>query len=149
MIVSFCGHSDFIGAEHIKQIVLSYLEEKIGGKQVDFYLGGYGSFDNFAYVCAREYKLKHGNARLVFVTPYITPEYQKRELEYKKTIYDLILYPQIEHVPLRFAIEYRNKCMMEKADLVIAYVCRGYGGAYKSYKYALKMGKEIFNIAKK
>ncbi len=148
MIVSFCGHSDFVQSEQSKQKVIGLLEEKIGENQVDFYLGGYGLFDNFAYICAKEYKLKHSNARLVFVTPYITPEYQKRELEYKQTIYDLIVYPNIEHVPLRFAIEYRNKYMMEKADLVISYVCREYGGAYKTYRYALKLGKKIFNIAK-
>jgi hypothetical protein len=38
--------------------------------------------------------------------------------------------------------------MMEKADYVIAYVSHNWGGAYTTYKYAKRKGKEIFNLAK-
>lgn len=62
-------------------------------------------------------------------------------------LYDSIVYPQIEDKPLRFAISYRNRWMVKGADLVVAYVNHKWGGAYKTYAYAIKLGKMIFNLA--
>ena len=62
-------------------------------------------------------------------------------------LYDGVIYPELENVPLRFAISYRNMWMIENADLIIAYVCNEYGGAYESLKFALKRKKSIINLA--
>ena len=147
MIVTFCGHAHFSKAEECEQKLLSFLEEKVGDRSADMYLGGYGGFDGFAYDCCKKYRGTHPNVSLVFVTPYLTAEYQKNHLSYQKTKYDLILYPEIEDKPLRFAISYRNKYMVEKADYVVAYVSHGFGGAYATYKHAKRKGKMIFNLA--
>ena len=147
MIVTFCGHAHFSKTEECEQKLLSFLEEKVGGRSVDMYLGGYGGFDGFAYDCCKKYKETHPNVSLVFVTPYLTTEYQKNHLSYQKTRYDLILYPEIEDKPLRFAISYRNRYMVEKADYVVAYVSHGFGGAYATYTHAKRKGKMIFNLA--
>lgn len=111
------------------------------------YLGGYGDFDDFAYDCCKKYKKSHPNVTLVYVTPYITVEYQKKHLNCEKKRYDLILYPEIESIPKRYAITYRNKYMAEKADYIVAYVSHAWGGAYTMFKYAKRKGKEIFNLA--
>ena len=37
--------------------------------------------------------------------------------------------------------------MVKKADYVVAYVSHRWGGAYTTYKYAQRKGKEIFNLA--
>ncbi len=95
----------------------------------------------------KKYKPSYLNINLIFITPYITC-YQKNYLEPNKTKYDAILYPDIEHRPLRFAIHYRNKYMIEKSDFVVAYVNREWGGVYTAYKYACKKGKPIFNLEK-
>ena len=60
--------------------------------------------------------------------------------------YDAILYPEIEDKPLRFAITYRNKYMVERADYVIAYIDHDWGGAYTAYKHAIRKNKSIFNL---
>ena len=57
------------------------------------------------------------------------------------------LYPELERVPPRFAITHRNRYMVEKADLVIAYVSRARGGAYQAYRHALRKGKTVINLA--
>ena len=49
MIVTFCGHAQFHKAEEYEQILLAFLEEKIGDQAADMYLGGYGGFDSFAH----------------------------------------------------------------------------------------------------
>ena len=147
MIVTFCGHSHFSKSKEYEQKILSFLEEKVGNQSADMYLGGYGDFDNFAYSCCRKYKETHPNISLVFVTPYLTVEYQKNHLDYQQTRYDSILYPEIEDKPPRFAIFYRNKYMVEKADYVVAYIDHDWGGAYTTYKHAKRKGKEILNLA--
>ncbi len=147
MIIAFCGHRDFSKTEEYERKIIAFFEEKIGDKTAEMYLGGYGGFDEFAYECCNKYKRSHPNIRIVFVTPYMTLEYQRNHLEYQKMRYDYILYPEIENRPSRFAIIYRNKYMVDKADYVVAYVKHNRGGAYKSYEHAKRKGKEIFNLA--
>lgn len=145
IIVTFIGHRDFHPDRELKmqiQGILSTFEDK----QVDFYLGGYGDFDSFAKRCATEYKRTHPSARLVFVTPYIGKWIDRRK-EYLQCEYDEILYPQLEGVPYRFAINKRNRYMMDVADVVIAYVAVDFGGAYQSLEYARKHNKRIINVA--
>ena len=69
-------------------------------------------------------------------------------MNYQNARYDSILYPEIEDKPKRYAITYRNKYMVEKADYVVAYVSHDWGDAYTAYKHAKRKGKEIFNLAK-
>lgn len=143
MIVTFCGHAQFTGAKEYEKRILSFLEEKIGNQFAEMYFGGYGSFDWFVYECCKKYKEMHPNVSLIFVTPYLNIDNQL--IQEKK--YDSIIYPEIENKPKRYAITYRNKYMVEKADYVIAYVSHDWGGAYTTYRYAKKLGKEIFNLA--
>ena len=148
MTVTFCGHSDYTGTVEDEQRIISILTEIVGDRKAQLYLGGYGSFDEFARKCGRKYQETHPNTSLIFVTPYITVDYQKNHLEYSKELYDEILYPSLEEKPLKFAISYRNKWMVENADYVIAYITHEWGGAYKTYKHAKKKQKQIFNIAR-
>lgn len=148
MIVTFCGHAQISKTEEYEQQILTFLEEKVGDRPADMYLGGYGSFDSLAYDCCKKYKQTHPNVSLVLVTPYLTIDYQKNHLDFQRTRYDFILYPEIEDKPKRYAIIYRNRYMVEKADYVVAYVSHDWGGAYTTYKYAKRKGKEIFNLAK-
>ena len=145
MIITFCGHSDFYDSDNISTKLLDILNDVINGENVEFFLGGYGRFDSFAYSIAMEYKKTHGNAKLVFVSPYQTESYLKNRV----VGYDESIYPLENKVPPRFAISYRNKWMAEKADVVIAYVKMENGGAYQTLKYAEKAGKRIINIAKR
>ena len=147
MVVTFCGHAQFSKSIEYEQKLLEFLQEKVGDQPADMYLGGYGDFDSFAYDCCKKYKETHPHISLVFVTPYLTVEYQRHHLQYQEKMYDFILYPDIEDKPKRYAITYRNKYMVEKADYVVAYVSHDWGGAYATYKYAERKGKEIFNLA--
>ena len=146
MIVTFCGHARFVKSEEYEKKILSFLEETVADQAADMYLGGYGEFDNFAYDCCKKYKRSHPQISLVFVAPYLTVEYQKNHLVYYKNMYDSILYSEIEDKPIKFAILYRNRYMVERADHVVAYIDHCWGGAYKTYQYAKKIGKSILNL---
>ena len=48
MIITFFGHSDYMEDAKDKENLLDILQSLTDGKSVEFYLGGYGGFDNFA-----------------------------------------------------------------------------------------------------
>lgn len=147
MIITFCGHSDYISSKEDEEKILSLLAERVGDRPADLFLGGYGRFDAFALSCGRKYQKDHPNVKLVYITPYMTENYRKTRLPYDKKNYDEIVFPELERVPLKFAVSHRNKWMIERADLVIAYVWHGWGGAYQTYQHAKRRRKEIFNLA--
>ena len=146
MIITFCGHAQFSKSEKYQRTVLDFLKRTVGDQAADMYLGGYGNFDSFAYGCCLKYKESHPNISLVFITPYVTPEYMKNRFECQSTKYDSVIYPEIEDKPLKFAITYRNRWMVEKADYVVCFITHSYGGAYKTYQHAKKCNKKIINI---
>ena len=148
MIITFCGHAKFHKTEECEQKLLAFLEAKVGERSADIYLGGYGDFDEFAYICCKKYQKTHPNVSLLFITPYMTATYQQNYLKYQKTRYDGIIYPEIETVPPRFAISKRNQWMVEKADCVAVYIDHDWGGAYATYQYAKRKGKSIFHLGK-
>ena len=147
MVIAFCGHSNYVENSEDEKRFFEILERRIGSEQADFFLGEYGGFDRFAYNCARKYKDKHPDCRLIFITPYISPQYQKNQVEQNKKRFDLILYPELENVPPRYAISHRNKWIVGQADIIIAYIKQTYGGAYSMYRYAQRKNKEVYNIA--
>ncbi len=149
MTVAFFGHSNFLKSVENEGRILDVLESSVGDEPSVAYLGGYGDFDDLAYECCKKYKKSHPRLSVVFVTPYITEEYQKNHLEYIKNRYDGIVYPEIEDKPLKFAIVYRNRWMVEKADIVICGVLCECGGAYKAYRYAKSNRKTVINITDK
>ena len=144
MVVTFCGHADFSEHQRCRSILLSLLEQKIGEQPTDFYLGGYGAFDAFAYACCKEFQATHPQVKLIYVTPYLAD----RHLKTLSGQYDSILYLPIEKAPLKYAVSHRNREMIQRADWVVAYVTRTYGGAYQAYCYAKKKNKEIDNLVK-
>jgi uncharacterized phage-like protein YoqJ len=145
VIITFCGHSNYLGCVEDEERLLNLIETVACGNQVDFYLGGYGGFDTFALKCARRYKQCHKNAKLVFVTPYLGKWLDERK-DTLKIHYDEIIYPEIERVPQKFAIIKRNEWMVEQADYLFAYVATHYGGAYRTLFYAHKRKKSYTNL---
>ena len=52
----------------------------------------------------------------------------------------------IEAVPRRFAIDRRNRWMIEHSDIVVAYVTHSFGGTAKFRDIARKKKKQIIEI---
>ena len=59
------------------------------------------------------------------------------------------IFPEgMENGPPRFAIDRRNRWMIDQADHVICYVQKTWGGAYNYVRLARKKGKVIHNLGK-
>ncbi|MBR1983987.1 MAG: hypothetical protein IKA12_04805 [Clostridia bacterium] len=145
MIITFFGHSNYTSSFEDEERLLKLIEDVAQSNQVDFYLGGYGAFNGFAFHCAKKYKEIHTNAKLIFITPYLGSWLDNRKDIINKS-FDMIIYPEIEHVPKRFAILKRNEWMAKQADYVFGYVHTHYGGAYKALLYAHKHKKPYTNL---
>ena len=146
MIITFCGHSDFLFSdeekEKLKQILINEITKNPTCK---FYLGGYGDFDRLCLRTLKDLKNDFPDIELIFITPYLDKNYSK--LEFAKNHYDDVIFPPLESVPRKFAILKRNEWMVEEADLVIAHVMYSWGGAVKTLEYAKRKKKTIINLA--
>ena len=136
MIVTFCGHREVQEPEKVMKWLYETLEGLISEGADCFYLGGYGQFDAMAADAVRALKQKYPDIRSVLVLPYL-------DREYDVSGYDESIYPPLENVPRRYAISKRNEYMVDKADVVVAYVVYGFGGANKTLRYAERKHKRI------
>jgi len=94
-----------------------------------------------------QFKKEGRKCNLIFVSPYINDSYIKN-----KTLdagYDFVEYPGIEKTPPRYAILKRNYKAVDNSDVIIAYVFKTWGGAYKTLEYAYRKNKQIINLYKK
>ena len=148
MIISFFGHSTLAGVEDLSVKIKKVIcENLVFNENIYFYCGGYGEFDNLCAKICREIKKTYPCCEVVFVTPYITESQQKKiKCFLEEKLYDSIIYPTLENVPMRFAISKRNEWMVNQSDIIIAYVKYTYGGAYKTLLYAHKHKKPYTNL---
>ena len=143
MTCTFFGHR-FV-PQKIEPTLRSTLIDLIENHGVDlFYVGNHGDFDAMVRRTLRELSVKYP-IRYHVVLAYM-PE--KRD-EYRLTDYsDTILPEGIETVIKRFAINYRNKWMIEQSDFVVTYVVHdGGSGAARFKKLAERKGKTVIELS--
>ena len=133
MIVTFCGHRDFVETAEAENQLTMFLE-KYARENVRLvcYNGGYGNFDYFAAKCVQR----------------MQEQYSKflERIEIFKNHFDETIYPPLESVPRKYAIIRRNEWMVDSADIVIAYVTYSWGGAARTLEYAKRKNKNIILI---
>lgn len=146
MIVTFCGHRDFVETAEAENQITMFLE-KYARENVRLvcYNGGYGNFDYFAAKCVQRMQEQYSNIRNCLVLPYIDQPFLER-IEIFKNYFDETIYPPLESVPRKYAIIRRNEWMVDSADIVIAYVTYSWGGAARTLEYAKRKNKNIILI---
>jgi len=143
VVITFFGHADFVEKDIFRIQIIENIRALAGNEKVEFYLGGYGNFDLFALKCCRDYKKQYKNCKINLIVPYLTGlTKEKVNADY----YDEIIYPALEDVYPRFAICKRNEWMVDKADVIITYLNRHYGGTYSTIKYAYSHHKPVINL---
>ena len=115
-VCTFIGHRD--SPEEIKALIKHAIIEAIEKENItNFYVGHNGNYDKMAYNILEEICTQHENIDYSVILAYL-PRKQETICKYKHTIY-----PEgAETVPKKFAISFRNKWMIKKSDMVIAYV---------------------------
>lgn len=140
---TFFGHRDT--PERIKptlrQAILDMIEKE-GVEQ--FYVGAQGRFDQMATDILKELADRYP-IRFAVVLAYFPDD---RRNEAPKSAPTLFPDGQ-ESVHPRYAIDRRNRWMVEQSDHAIVYVCRGFGGAAQFKALAERKGKTVINLKNK
>ena len=138
MTCTFFGHRDT--PDQIKGILYNIVLKLINERNVtEFYVGNHGNFDRLALSVLKELYLKYPHIKYYVVYAYLP---QKDDENFLHTIY-----PEgIENTPKRFAIDFRNKWMLKRADIVVTYVQNSISNSAKLAKAAKQKGKEVINI---
>lgn len=139
---TFCGHKD--AAETVRPMIREAAENLIVESNVtSFYVGNHGRFDSMALSVLRELKEMYPQISYNVVLSYI-PE---KKNEYRSYDESETLYPEgLENSPLRYAINRRNKWMVEHSDYLIAYVNRSFGGAAQTLEHAKRKKLSIIQL---
>ena len=144
--VSLFGHREIDDLRQLDVRLSGVVKCLIRTKEyVSFLIGRKGEFDEYAASLIKRAKRELGmeNNDISLVLPY-----PNSKLEYYENYYDSIIIPETVYgVHPKLAITLKNRFMIEKSDFVIVYVEHSWGGAYSAYKYALKKGKQIYNLA--
>ncbi len=104
-----------------------------------FYVGNQGNFDAMALRLLKEFEKPYS------ITYDVVLAYLPKQTDPFFEAYYTVLPDGIETVPRRFAIDYRNKWMVEHSDIVITYVERPFGGAAKCKAFAEKKKKRLWS----
>ncbi|MBQ2903617.1 MAG: hypothetical protein IJE48_04395 [Clostridia bacterium] len=137
--VTFFGHRDT--PKEIEPTLRSALIDLIENKNATvFYVGNHGNFDDMVRRqledLSKTYPIKY------YVVLAYMPGKNAEPDEHS------ILPEGIETVPRRFAINYRNKWMLNKSDIVVTYVTRPIGGAWEFKQMAENLRKQTINLCK-
>ena len=140
MICTFFGHRD--APESIRPKLREVLVELIDRQGIkQFYVGNQGYFDGMVRSLLAELEQPRG-IRYEVVLAYL-PQKTAGLCDVDHTL----LLEGIETVPPRYAIEYRNKWMINHSDVVVTYVTRNFGGAAKFKEMALRKNKTVIELA--
>lgn len=143
-VCTFFGHAD--SPTNIKKEIQKVIEDLILQKGVNtFYVGTNGNFDRMVQSVLIDLKKQYSNLECYAVLAYIPGIKPEFDTGYEKLE---SLYPDgLEKVPKRFAIDWRNKWMVQQSDYVISYVRHSFGGAAKYMELAKRKKKIVYNLA--
>ena len=138
MICTFFGHKNT--SDSVKPKLYEVLTDLILNHQADlFYVDNQGHFDSIVRNTLKELKEKFPHIRFYVVLAYMPKDNLLDDFE--------TIYPEgLEKTPPKYAIDKRNRWLVEKADTVITCVNLPFGGASKFKELAEKKNKRVINI---
>ena len=140
MTVTFIGHRD------TPQNIYSLLYETVrtliqNDAATAFYVGDRGEFDRMVLRSLMELKKVYPHIEYQIVLAYM-PQRTDESIAFHPNIFPA----EVAVAPARFAIDRRNRWMIEKSDVVVAYVRHSCGGAARFREAALCKGKRVINL---
>ena len=142
--VSMIGHrviEDYGVEEKLYELFRELLRTK---EYVEFYLGRNGDFDILAASVIKRLQKNYrdDNSMMILVLPYPVKDY-----EYYEDYYDEIVIPdKLYGVHPTAAITERNRWMVTKTDVLVAYIRKESGGAASCVHIAEGLNRKIIKI---
>ena len=130
-----------VANDELEEKIYTVLSDLIKNKKyTSFYSGGMGEFDEICERTVRMLKKEYSNIKLYRVAY----KYKTNLNSVVEMVDDII--PELENFHYKEMIIKRNEWMINFSDIVLCYIRREYGGAYKMMKYAKKQNKEIIYL---
>ncbi|MBP1534150.1 MAG: hypothetical protein IK999_08510 [Ruminococcus sp.] len=148
--VSFFGHRYIDNASEVEQHLDCLLHDLIVQKEyVVFLVGRDGDFDTIASAAIKRaiHSYGYGNAHFILMLPYMKAEYRDNEKEFLDYYDEVEVCAESSEAHPKSAIQVRNRCMVDRSDLVVCCIQHKSGGAYKTVQYAVKQGKQVRNLS--
>lgn len=140
MVCTFFGHRTITG--DFKEELTKVLTELIVSSGANmFYVGNNGAFDRAVLNVLKELKSTYNHIDYVVVLAYFPDMKRDGKMENIEPLFPF----GREKIHPKFAIEKRNRWMIDKAQVVVTYVL-GTGGAEKFKNLAERKGKTVINI---
>ena len=129
----------------LEQIVRHLLQTH---SYVSFLLGRDGEFDRLAASIIQQVRKEWGdhNSELVWVMPYLKQDYLRNQENYDQYYTYIEVCEESASAHFKAAIGIRNQVMIDRSDLVIAYVRRQTGGVASALRYAQQQNVPIITI---
>lgn len=147
--VSFFGHRELPNMFELEDKLMSILRELISKKEyVEFLVGRNGDFDQLCSSTIRKVIERYacGNASHILVLPYERAEYLNNRESFEDYYDEVEICDESSQAHPKAAIGIRNRAMVDRSDMVICYVERKSGGAYRAVRCAAGQGKVIINL---
>ena len=144
--VSFFGHRQIDNPLQIElqleEIISSLLKRE---EYIEFLVGRDGEFDQLVSSTIRRCKrrIRDDNNALIWVMPYPTAEFRDNEDSFRDYYDEIEICEQAATTHYKSAFQIRNRVMVDRSDLVILYVEHPSGGAYQTFRYVQKSGKNL------
>ncbi len=123
---------------NLESVICDLIENK--GVSV-FYVGCNGAFDRMATAVLKRLYKKYNGIEYYTVLESVPSEKDCVDSEHN------LLPCDIELVHPRFAIDKRNRWMVDQAQFIVSYTTNTFGGAFKFSELARRKGKKVINIA--
>lgn len=136
-ICTFFGHSECYGLD--AAVLRSAIEDLIKQGADRFLVGHQGQFDGMVHSCLKSLQVQYPHIRYSVVLAYLPRE--------KCGDYSDTMYPEgIETVHPKYAIDWRNRYLVDAADICLCYINHTWGGAYQYSRMAMRRGLTVINL---
>ena len=146
---SFTGHRYIPKTQEMITLVKEKVRSLVKEGYTEFYNGGAIGFDMLCALIVIELK-KEYDISLNLLLP-CEDQAEKWSDGYKKTYrYIIDNADSVEYISKEYTpgcMQKRNRALVDKCDLLIAYEQKGFGGTFYTVSYAKKQGKMIINLA--
>lgn len=140
MVYIFFGHRDCYDLD--ARTLRSAIEKQIQDGVDTFYVGNQGHFDGMVLSCLTRLKDDYPH-----ISYFVVPAYLPTCTKDYDTYQGHSVFPEgLETVLPKFAIEKRNRWLIDHGDHCICYINHTWGGAYKFARQAKRRGLTTINI---
>ena len=139
-VCTFFGHSECYGLD--KDVLRNAIEDLIKQGITEFLVGNHGQFDGMVFSCLQDLSKDYPEIQYSVALAYLPTHKQEYDIYQGHSFY-----PEGQEMgPAKFAIERRNRWMIDASDYCVCYMNHTWGGAYKFARMASNRGLQVINL---